>query len=57
MSDKRELLANSNDGADAEITKGATGTMLKCLQGSCSARAKMRVPQDIKVLEMSIIYL
>lgn len=31
MSDKRELLAISNDGADAEITKDATGAMLKCL--------------------------
>lgn len=41
MSDKRELLAISNDGADAEITKEATGTVLKCLQGSCSASAKI----------------
>lgn len=55
-SDKRELLAISNDGADAKIVKDATGTILKCLQGSCSASAKMRVPQDIKVLETSIIY-
>lgn len=56
MSDERELLAISNDGADADIRKDATGVILKCLQGSCSASAKMRAPQDIKVLEMCIIY-